>query len=500
MKRKIALVLSMITAFGCLSACGAGNKALNPADYDIPTFEKSEGIEIMAYSGMTVENWSGTSRNVSTITDEHFQKFVDAGFTKLLAVHEGAPSGADYSKCKDVFDKIKVQNKFAEEDAVAVLEMAEKYNIKYYVRDWPFYDMVSYWDEIDTYEEYEQVIAATFHEDNPYIHSPMFAGMFGRDEPGVDQFERIKWQIELFNKYMELNGVEDVEFILNMLPAYGSTQAFGGHLGGVPCSYAEYVEKYFEYFGELLGYFCYDFYPFLQDAFQGSLLRSNHLSNLELVARKCAENNAELRTFVQTGGDFTGLRDLTSIGDFRLQVYSNLAFGAKEMIYYEYGTFNKDTEGEFGLINLQDGTYHYTYEMAKTVNNEVHAFEDAYLHYDYKGVMCFSALGEGQIHPAFRNVANKMKSHPRIGNVKYTQDTVLTSFADDEGNDAFMLINYTDPYFDLDNRVTVQFKDADALLMYRLGEEMLVPLNKNGEYTFELYPGEGRFIIPVKKK
>ena len=70
---------------------------------------------------------------------------------------------------------------------------------------------------------------------------------------------------------------------------------------------------------------------------------------------------------------------------------------------------------------------------------------------------------------------------------------------DSEGNDAFMLLNYTDPYFDLDNRVTIEFKDADALLMYRLGQEMIVPL-KNGKYTFELYPGEGRFIIPIKKK
>ena len=61
-----------------------------------------------------------------------------------------------------------------------------------------------------------------------------------------------------------------------------------------------------------------------------------------------------------------------------------------------------------------------------------------------------------------------------------------------------MLVNYTDPYYDLDNTVTVQFKDAKALLMYRFGEKHVVPLKKDGTYTFELYPGEGRFIIPLK--
>lgn len=498
MKRKLALLLSLITVVGCSSACGQNSQPIDRADYNVPTFEETEGIRFTAYSGPTVENWNGFSRNVSTLTDEHFQKFVDAGFNKLIAIHEGSYTGADVSQCKDVFDRIKVYSQYAEKDAVEALALAEKYGVDYYVRDWSFYEMNRYWDEVSTYEEYKQVMENMFYEENPYIHSSAFAGMFGRDEPGADQFERLEWQVKLFNEYMEKNGVEDAEFLLNLLPSYGSTNGYGGERGD-PISYQEYIQLYFEKFGDLLGYVSYDFYPFLQDNFQGSLLRSNHLYNLEFLARMCKEYDAELRTFVQTGGDFTGLRDLTSIGDFRLQVYSNLAFGAKEMTYYEYGTFNSQVDGEFGLINLQDGTYNYTYEMAKVVNNEAHAFEDAYLHYDYQGVMCYSALGEGQIHPSFRNVQQKMLRHDRIKSVKHSQDAIISAFADEEGNDAFMLVNYTDPYFDLNNRVTIEFNDADALLMYRLGEEMFVPL-KDGKYTFELYPGEGRFIIPVKKK
>jgi hypothetical protein len=34
--------------------------------------------------------------------------------------------------------------------------------------------------------------------------------------------------------------------------------------------------------------------------------------------------------------------------------------------------------------------------------------------------------------------------------------------------------------------------------MYRLGKKIVVPLDENGSYTFKLYPGEGRFVIPLK--
>ena len=48
------------------------------------------------------------------------------------------------------------------------------------------------------------------------------------------------------------------------------------------------------------------------------------------------------------------------------------------------------------------------------------------------------------------------------------------------------------------SEVTLNFKDAKGLLMYRLGQKVIVKLPKSGDYTFKLYPGEGRFIIPLK--
>lgn len=496
MRRKLTLALTCL-----IVACSSGVTACS-SKVEKPTFADTEGLTIVAYSGPTVENWSGSSKNVNTLTDEHFQKFVDAGFNCLLAVHEGAPSGI--SKGKDVYETIAKHGDRADDHAMRALELAEKYNVKYYVRDWPFYDLCSYWDDdvatpeddsIDTPEEYEKAIRMMLNEDTQYIQSPAYVGNFGRDEPGADQFESLQWQIEIYNQVMAELGVEG-EFMLNMLPAYASPEAYGGPRGK-GMTYPEYIDLYFEKLEPLLGYISYDYYPFLRDNATGSLMRTTYLSNLELLARKCKESDAELRTFVMTGADFTGLRDMTSVGDFRFQVYCNLAFGSRFITYYEYGTFNSVQEGEFGLINLQDGTYNYTYDLVKVVNNEVRKFEDVLCNYKYDGVMCFSAL-ENKINMDFRAIGQVMENHPKIGEVEVEQNAIMTAMKNANGDDAFMLVNYTDPYYDLDNQVTVEFKDTKALLMYRFGEEVLVELGSDGKYTFDLYPGEGRFIIPLK--
>ena len=498
MKKTLAMVFSVAMATMCLSSCALTQTAkggkMDISNVTIPTFADTEGLTITAYSGPTVENWSGTSRNVATLTDEHMQKLVDAGFTRLHAMHEGGWG----AKGGSVYDYVANTTARSVKDAKVALELCEKYGVEYLVRDWTLYDCRNFVDDIkteadeglDTREEIERAMDIML-DGQDYVYSPAFYGHLGADEPGADQFDLIKIWIDVYNEKMEELGV-DGEFHFNLLPAYGSIYSYGG------VTYAEYVQQYFEKIAPTLGYVSYDYYPFLSEKTTGSLLRSSYVSNLELMANLCKQTGTELRTFVCTGGDFTGLRDLTSIGDFRFQVYTTMAFGTREMTYYEYGTFKSQHEGEFGLINLQDGTYNYTYDLAAKVNNEVHAFEDAYLHYNYDGVMCFSALPEGTINGHFRGVEHQLESHPRIADVQYTQDTLLTSFKDAEGSDAFMLVNYTDPFYDLDNRVTIKFNDAKGLLMYRFGEEYIVPLSADGSYTFELYPGEGRFIIPLK--
>ena len=189
MKKKLSIALSTLLATASFGACSFGGSTLN---VEIPEFADTKGISFSAYSGPTVENWSGGSKNVSTITDEHFQKFVDAGFTHLLGVHEGARvrastkeyTDADGNKVYDATETVKESARRAEEDALQVLALAEKYGIKYYVRDWAFYDMANsetwkLWQAYDTPEKYEEALRLMFNENTQYIHSSAYAGNFG---------------------------------------------------------------------------------------------------------------------------------------------------------------------------------------------------------------------------------------------------------------------------------------------------------------------------------
>ena len=195
------------------------------------------------------------------------------------------------------------------------------------------------------------------------------------------------------------------------------------------------------------------------------------------------------------------MRDLVSIGDLRLQIYSAMAFGSHEFIYYEYANDHTygDENGGFALFNIETEEYNWTYDAAKIVNNEVRSFEDAYLSFNWDGVMYKNA------DPMFDNPAfsyldgDALTSHDRVKFVNVEQDTFMGTFKHKEtGDDAFMVVNYTDPYFGLNDEVTLEFEGADALLMYRLGQKMIVELPSSGKYTMKLYPGEGRFIIPLK--
>ena len=488
MKKRLSAVACIMVLIICASCSLMGCK-YNVNRLDVPTYTSEERVDFTAYSGPTVENWSGASKNVNTITEYHYGKLAEAGFTKVLALHEGGK----YAGNPDPFVAVANKSRRATEDALRALEQAEKFGIKYYVRDWNFYGFCREMENLGiSPEQYETVIEQIFGEDNQYINHPAYGGNFAFDEPSIAELETIKTQVELYKKY-----VPHGEPMINLFPAYVSGVAMGNG------TYGEYVSRYFEDIAPMVGYVSYDFYPFKKEKYTGSNLKTLYLFNLELMATKCKETRntetpVELRTFIQTVGDFTGLRSMSSIADFRFQIYCALAYGSREIIYYTYAGKNDDTEDQdWALLNYVTGEYNWTYDCAKTVNNEVHAFEEVYLNFDWEGTMYYNSdpMVDNQ---NFANLVHASDSHPRIKSFEGTQDTLMTYYKDKGGNDAFMIVNMTDPYYQLDDKVTVKFKDAKGLLMYRNGQKIIVPLGWDKTYTFNLYPGEGRFVIPLK--
>lgn len=489
-------------------------------------YTSDEKIDFTAYAPVTVENWAGSgTSNPNLVTDTQYRYMAEAGFTKSLGLYEGRTGDSGYT-----------YNEKAEKDALAVLEVAEKYGIKYYVLNERFYNFVrpdiniEFFDlnkrgdgfynlqgqlvsATDAYQYlkpnwmdlYREKMSEMFGEDTQYIDSPAFGGNFASDEPPLPQFVETEWvygeleqlyhQISLYYEYMAENSLYGGEAYVNLLP-YGAINPVGRQ------AYDKMLEYYFENLAPLLGYVCYDQYPL---NYSGSAYINNtHLLNLEMMANYCKAYDVELRSFLWAKtASGAGHRPIKEANDLRFQAYANLAYGVKEMPYYTY--FNYYAPGANAgdsLIDCQTGYRTKAYYWAKEVNNEIHSFEQAYLNFTWEGSMYFD---EGKASKQFALLETTMNSHQRLVDIHANADTLVGVFSDIDGvngaTDGFVVMNYTDPYYEIDGKkenVVLAFADATHVLVYKDGKQYIAELT-GGILSMYLEAGEGVFVVPFNK-
>lgn len=467
MKKTLCVLLA-----GLCAATATFSTACNKGEIVVPEYTSDKGVDFLAYAPPTAAN-NENAGNPDLINDEQYKLLADAGFTKVQALYDGWRRGGG---------TIEEISETAQADALRALACAEKYGIKYYVRDWTFYGFVN---NVKDENEYAAVIDKMFDENNLYVNSSAYAGNFLHDEPTIQQMDKMAKVYDLYKA-----KVPDGVAFINILPDYATDLALDENQ---QTSYEEYIDHYLDLFADKTGYISYDYYPLNKTTYQGmesSRIKESYLQNFELVATKAKERGIDFNLYIQAVSDSTGLRDILGVQDFRFQIYTAMAFGVTSFTYYTYYSRSGD-----GALIAKDGTPTYRYYAAKTVNNEIHAWEQVYRNFAWEGIM--TNLGdELNENIAFSLLDSPMESHPRIANWTVSEDTICGVLKDGDGRDGFMFVNYTDPYFDKSDTVTVKFNNARAALVYRLGQKMVVPLDK-GEYTFKLYPGEGRFVIPL---
>ena len=445
----------------------------------------------------------------------------EAGFTQSLALYEGRTTGTSLTA-----------DQKAEKDALLALTQAEKYGITYYVLNERFYNFVrpdinpdffnltrkdnqyydAYGKEVigaDVYNYlkdnwmslYEEKITAMFGEGTTYYESEAYGGNFAADEPALPtknsdgtwdygELEQLYWQVKLYQELMAEKGV-DAKAYVNLLPYESMT--------GQPRErYEKMLEYYSKNIGPLLGYISYDQYPLNESG-----VNATHLLNLEIVAQYCKAYDLELHTFLWAKTQEVGHRAITSANDLRFQAYSNLAFGSTNIAYYTYTNHYTIGEGSNNsLIDFRTGQRSKAYYWAKEVNNEIHAFEDAYRHFTWESVMYKDV---GAYNVSLRLLEKAVESHSRLTQFSSTADILIGNFKDEDGEmsatDGFMVVNYTDPITVAENTVdtvNLAFANATHALVYQQGGYVVKKL-ENGNTTISLQPGEGAFVIPFSK-
>ena len=77
-----------------------------------------------------------------------------------------------------------------------------------------------------------------------------------------------------------------------------------------------------------------------------------------------------------------------------------------------------------------------------------------------------------------------------------TQDALIGQFKDKAGYDGLVVVNFTDPAYGLKNTVSLEFKDASKVRVYKKGIAYDYQVLDN-RFELELGVGEGVFMIPV---
>ncbi len=459
--------------------------------------DAKKGITFSAYAAPTISNSNSDTDTMQLA----YQKLSEAGFTKAIALYEGASTVTG----TDVYDTIAKRSAVAEAQANIALKMADKYNLKYYVKDWSLYGLgVNGGDEfsinsdvVNTEAQFKTIIENMFSAQNPYVKNPAFAGNFGWDEPSVRDNNALSWLTKYYYQQMNALGSKG-ELLINLLPAYVGEQGTGDYTGAwfwkkeVTKNYSSYIDDYINNIASTTGYICWDYYPLMETYATSKAQRElNYFENFALIANKCKGKNIDLRNIIQSTSDTTGIRAINSKADLGFQIYSGLAFGVKEFTYYQYASPNATTGNS--LFNQITQKTTNVYDYAKEINHEVNKLADVYGDYTWDAVMTSKPNNGNFIAGLSTGCVN---SHNGVSIANATVDTLVGCFNKNSGSgNAYMLVNALDVAYGQTSTVTLNVGSATSVTYYVNGVENHAAVS-NGTFTVDVPAGSGVFVIP----
>ena len=183
--------------------------------------------------------------------------------------------------------------------------------------------------------------------------------------------------------------------------------------------------------------------------------------------------------------------------DLRWQFYVYMAFGVKAFTYFTYRTSILEDFSNSCVDAEESGKTYPVYDYAKTVNREMLNFDHVYLNFDWNGTMpILGTQSEQDYNMNFDGLNNPLSSIDALKGAQATQDALIGQFKDKAGYDGLVVVNFTDPAYGLKNTVSLEFKDASKVRVYKKGIAYDYQVLDN-RFELELGVGEGVFMIPV---
>lgn len=193
-----------------------------------------------------------------------------------------------------------------------------------------------------------------------FMDHPFVAGYHLKDEPNATDFAG------LANWVKRIQSVDNKHWCyINLFPTYADKNALGTE------TYQDYVDRYInEVPTEAISF---DHYPIHKN-----ILRDDYYENLEVISK--AARNAKKPFWGFTLAVAHGSYPKPKLEHLRLQVFSNLVYGAFGIQYFTYWTPPQDASFVFAHAPIElDGSKSEAYELAKIMNKEIEGISGVFV-------------------------------------------------------------------------------------------------------------------------
>lgn len=187
-----------------------------------------------------------------------------------------------------------------------------------------------------------------------FMNHPALAGYYLRDEPGRKEFPALA---ELINKIRTID--KQHLCYVNLLPTYADENQLGTK------NYHEYLDAFTkEVPVQILSF---DHYPVIGKT--NKSIREDWYKNLELVADRAKKSDKPFWAFALTTA-FSPY-PFPTLATLRLQVFSDLAYGAQGIQYFTYWTLTDPSIGFNNAPITPDGKQTVVYQQVQQMSKEI---------------------------------------------------------------------------------------------------------------------------------
>lgn len=337
-------------------------------------------------------------------------------------------------------------------------------------------------------------------------------GIYLYDEPFPSNMDDLSNRVTYFNEHLS------DKLFLTCLMDPGAT-ASSRWTPGV--TYKDYLNSYKEKVFDKLSSsskktLLTDTYPLTCDTLGNYLISSNHLLGLSYWAQMNYDI-PDLDTNVIIMCTDCVNWYVPSIWDLRFQTNALWCFGMDQYSLFTYDTPASSPQETFRKGMIQNGAKTEIYDTVKQLNSENHFFDGIYHQFEWDGVTSLypetapkdsanSNYVQEQLALAmFENQTDNSNSHfdlstcNSLESIKTDGYGLCGSFHDDNGNEAFQIMNYSRPAHENEATTTMTFNQCDKAIIIQDGEKKEVSLTDN-VLSLSLHNGDGAFVIPYASK